>query len=80
MILYDHLGGPLHYSGDALSQAHARLLLEQRHFDAGAVRLVETLRELAVTEDIVGHVAAAVTPLARQIVNTTGAQSSGAIE
>ena len=50
--------------------AHSKLAIEQRHFDAVAVHLVETLRELGVPEDIVGQIAAAVTPLSAQIVNT----------
>jgi hemoglobin len=52
------------------------LRIEQRHFDAVAGHLVETLRELGVGEEIVGDVVAAVTPLASQIVNTMGAASA----
>ena len=59
-----------------MSRAHARLRIEQRHFDAVAGHLVETLRELGVSEEIVGDVVAAVTPLASQIVNTIGAASA----
>lgn len=73
------LGGPRKYSGATMSRAHARLQIEQRHFDAVAVHLVETLRELGVSEDIIAQVAAAVTSLAPEIVNTAGVQSAGAI-
>ena len=51
-------------------EAHARLAIEQEHFDSVAVHLIETLRELCVPEEIIGEVAQAVTPLASQIVNT----------
>jgi hemoglobin len=53
-----------------MRDAHSKRVIEQRHFDSVAVHLVETLRELGVPEDIVGKIAAAVTPLSGQIVNT----------
>ena len=75
-FLSQALGGPQEYSGSAMSRVHARLRIQQRHFDAVAGHLVETLRELGVGEEIVGEVVAAVTPLASQIVNTVGAASA----
>ena len=69
-FLSQALGGPKQYSGSSMSEAHARLAIEQHHFDSVAVHLVETLRELGVPEDIVGEVATAITPLSSQIVNT----------
>jgi hemoglobin len=72
-FLSQALGGPQEYSGATMARAHARLSIEQKHFDAVAVHLVETLRELGVPESIVSEVAAAVTPLASQIVNSNGA-------
>lgn len=75
-FLSQAMGGPHQYSGATMSRAHARLRIEQRHFDAVAGHLVETLRELGVSEEIVGDVVAAVTPLASQIVNTMGAASA----
>ena len=69
-FLSQELGGPKQYSGGAMSEAHARLAIEQRHFDSVAVHLVETLRELGVPQDIVGEIATAVVPLSDQIVNT----------
>ena len=75
-FLSQALGGPRQYSGASMSRAHARLSIEKRHFDAVATHLVETLRDLGVTEDIIGEVAAAVTPLASQIVNTGSAVSA----
>jgi hemoglobin len=69
-FLSQALGGPKQYSGSSMSEAHARLAIERHHFDSVAVHLVETLRELGVSEDIVGEVATAITPLSSQIVNT----------
>jgi len=56
-----------------MAQAHALLSIEQRHFDAVAGHLVETLRGLGVPPNLIDQVAAAVVPLAKQIVNTVGA-------
>ena len=68
-LLSQALGGPKQYSRSSMNEAHARLTIEQHHFDSVAVHLVETLRELGVPEDIVGEVATAITPLSSQIVN-----------
>ena len=75
-FLSQALGGPKQYSGAAMSQAHARLSIEQRHFDAVAGHLVETLREMGAGEEIIAEVVDAVSPLAKQIVNTMGAASA----
>ncbi len=64
------LGGPRQYSGASMRDAHSRLAIEQRHFDGVAVHLVETLRELNLPEEIITAIAAALTPLSAQIVNT----------
>jgi hemoglobin len=69
-FLSQALGGPRQYTGASMVEAHARLAIEQKHFDSVAVHLIETLRELCVPEEIIGEVAQAVTPLASQIVNT----------
>ena len=75
-FLSQALGGPQQYSGATMSRAHARLSIEQRHFDSVAGHLVETLRELGVREDIVAEVVAILTPLAKQIVNAVGAATA----
>jgi hemoglobin len=72
-FLSQALGGARQYTGASMAQAHARLRIEQHHFDRVATHLVETLRELDVKEDWIAQVAAAVTPLASEIVNTRGA-------
>jgi hemoglobin len=69
-FLSQALGGPKQYSGASMRDAHSRLAIEQRHFDGVAVHLVETLRELGVSEEIIAAIAGALTPLASQIVNT----------
>jgi hemoglobin len=69
-FLSQALGGPRAYSGESMQHAHRRLAIEQRHFDSVALHLVETLRSLAVPENIVAEIAAAIAPLAQQIVNT----------
>jgi hemoglobin len=70
-FLSQALGGPKQYTGASMRDAHSELAIEQRHFDSVAVHLVETLRELGVPEHIVGEIAAALTPLSNQIVNTS---------
>jgi hemoglobin len=72
-FLSQALGGPQQYSGASMARAHSRLQIEKRHFDAVAAHLVETLRELGVDESMVAEVAAAITPLASQVVNSAGA-------
>jgi hemoglobin len=62
-FLSQALGGSRQYSGASMRDAHSRLAIEQRHFDGVAVHLVETLRELRVSDEIIAAVAAAVTPL-----------------
>lgn len=70
------LGGPQKYSGATMSQAHARMNIKQQHFDAVATHLVEALRELKVSENIISEVAAALVPLRDQVVNTASVASS----
>ena len=65
------LGGPRQHSGASMRDAHSRLAIEQRHFDSVAVHLVETLRELGVSEEIIATIATALTPLSAEIVNTS---------
>jgi hemoglobin len=74
-FLSQAMGGPQQYSGATMTRAHARLSIEQRHFDAVAGHLVATLQELGVSEEIIAEVVAAVTPLAKEIVNTAGASA-----
>jgi hemoglobin len=72
-FLSQALGGPRQYTGASMFRAHARLSIEQRHFDAVAAHLVGTLRELGVRESLIAEVVGAVAPLATQVVNAVGA-------
>jgi hemoglobin len=72
-FLSQALGGPRTYNGASMKDAHRNLAIEQRHFNAVAGHLVETLRALGVSEDIVKQIAEAVTPLSGQVVNTQSA-------
>jgi hemoglobin len=67
------MGGPRSYTGATMARAHANLRIEERHFNAVAGHLVETLRGLNVGQDIIDEVVAALTPLAADIVNTRSA-------
>lgn len=69
-FLSQALGGPRSYNGASMQHAHKRLVIEQRHFDAVAMHLIETLRDLSVPEDIITEVGSAIAPLASQVVNT----------
>ena len=70
------LGGPKQYDGASMQMVHARLAIEQHHFDLVATHLVETLHELGIAEETIGEVASAVMPLANQIANTKSAMHS----
>ncbi len=72
-FLSQAMGGPRTYSGATMAKAHARFQIEERHFNAVAGHLVETLKALGVSEGIIGEVVGALTPLAADIVNTSAA-------
>lgn len=69
-------GGPRKYAGASMRQAHAHLRIEERHFNAVAGHLVDTLGSLGVARNLIDEVVAALTPLAAEIVNT-GAAGAG---
>lgn len=69
-FLSQALGGPKQYTGASMQEAHARLAIQQSHFTRVAEHLVATLRDLGVSEAIIAQVAAAVTPLSAEVVNT----------
>ena len=66
------LGGPELYEGRDLGAAHARLNLEDRHFDAVVGHLAATLASLGVPEETIGEIASALTPLRADIVTRGG--------
>jgi hemoglobin len=64
------LGGPVPYAGASLRDAHQGRGIEQKHFDLVAGHLVAALRAAGVPPDVVDQIAAAVSPLASQIVSS----------
>ncbi len=46
-------GGPAHYNGRSMREAHAHLGLTEMHFNAVMEHLGATLRELKVPEDMI---------------------------
>lgn len=63
------VGGPQQYSGPSLVEAHARLRIEQRHFDAFVGHLRDALQEIGAADDVTAEVMSQVTPLSGIIVN-----------
>jgi|SRR5678810_436430 hemoglobin len=63
------LGGPHQHSGPSLVQAHAKMRIEQRHFDAFVDHLRSALREVGTDDDLAAEVMSNVTPLSGVIVN-----------
>ncbi len=54
-------GGPNNYTGEDMRKGHAHLVergLNDSHFDAVVENLGATLKELGVTDDLIGEVAA----------------------
>ena len=70
------LGGPVQYAGRSMQAAHRRLRITRRHFDLVAGHLLATLDELGVSQEVLGEVVAAVTPLADWIVNPDAASNT----
>jgi len=64
------IGGPHPYPGPSLVQAHARLPIEQCHFDAFVAHLQGALQELEAADDVTAEIMAQVLPLSSVIVNT----------
>jgi len=63
------LGGPHPYAGTSLVEAHARLRIEQRQFDAFVEHLGGALREIGARDDLAAEILSQVTPLSGVIVN-----------
>lgn len=55
-------GGAPHYEGNTMREAHKHLVegmgLNGEHFDAVVENLVETLKELGISDELIGEVAA----------------------
>jgi truncated hemoglobin YjbI len=75
------VGGPRQYSGPSLVQAHARLRIGQRDFDAFVEHLRNALLEIGASEDLAAEILSQVTPLSGVIVSqqtvTRGSEVTG---
>lgn len=69
------LGGPDVYKGRTMKKAHSHLPIEERHFGMVATHLVNTLKSLKVSEDIIKEVVEAISPLSEQIVQIQNTQN-----
>ena len=70
------LGGPQQYAMPSLAAAHARLRIEQRHFDTFVAHLVSVLQEIGAPDDLRAEILSKVTPLSTVIVNTPTRESA----
>ena len=61
-------GGPNHYAGRDLRQAHARMHLTQADFDAVMEHLAATLSELSVPEALIAEAAAIALSVKRDVL------------
>lgn len=66
-------GGPNHYNGADMRQAHAHLVkklgLDDTHFDAVMEHLAGTLQELNVPQNLIGQVAAIAESTRNDVLN-----------
>ncbi|WP_431877899.1 group I truncated hemoglobin [Amycolatopsis sacchari] len=67
------LGGPDHYEGLSMKEAHRGRGIGQDHFDRVATLLADSLRDAGVPPELVDRILAAVAPLATDIVSPAAA-------
>jgi len=67
------LGGPEPYPGASMRNVHRGRGIEQKHFDAVAGHLVDSLTAAGVPEEIVQQIVDAIAPLADDIVSKPAA-------
>ena len=70
-------GGPIQYTVPDLARVHARLPIEQRHFDAFMRHVDSALQEIGAPDDLRAELVANVAQLGRVIVNTPTAVPAG---
>lgn len=71
-------GGPNHYTGRDMRAAHAHLVkqgLNDSHFDAVVQNLAATLRELGVSDEKIGKVAALAESVRGHVLDRPAAQA-----
>mmetsp|Transcript_3124 Transcript_3124/g.2692 ORF Transcript_3124/g.2692 Transcript_3124/m.2692 type:complete len:122 (+) Transcript_3124:92-457(+) len=62
-------GGPNKYSGNTLRKAHAKMAINDKHFDAVAGHLKAALEEHKVAEDIINDILAVVEGTRNDVLN-----------
>jgi hemoglobin len=62
------LGGPDLYLGRGLREAHARFALRNEHFDAAVDHLLDSLRNVGISDGVTSDLAARLEPLRSQVV------------
>lgn len=62
------LGGPDLYLGRGLREAHERFALRNEHFDAAVEHLLDSLRDVGISDGVTGDLAIRLEPLRSQIV------------
>lgn len=62
-------GGPSHYSGQDMRTAHAKMKLNDGHFDAVMENLAATLRELNVPAELIAEAAAVAQSVRPEVLN-----------
>ena len=62
-------GGPHNYSGQDMRAAHAKMNLNEGHFDAVMENLGATLKELGVPDELIGEAAAIALSVKDDVLN-----------
>lgn len=63
------LGGPLPWTGKDMRKAHADMNLKEEHFNAIAENLVATLKDLKISDELIGKVIAVVATTKDDVLN-----------
>lgn len=63
------LGGPLPWTGKDMRKAHADMNLKEEHFNAIAENLVATLKDLKISDEMIGKVIAVVATTKDDVLN-----------
>ena len=63
------LGGPLPWVGKDMRKAHADLEIKEEHFNAIAENLVATLKDLKISDEMIGKVIAVVATTKDDVLN-----------
>jgi hemoglobin len=64
------LGGPDLYIGRGLRAVHERFKLNNTHYDAAVIHLVDSMREAGISEGVLAELPERIEPLRSQIVSS----------